>query len=142
MGKFCAPEAVDAEVDVDNVHPATFIAKIWKEAAGHRGATGCHDAVAVALAESSGNCDAKNFNTDSHHSEDRGLWQINNYWHKEVSDSCAFNCKCNAKSAYTISNKGTNFSPWSTYKSGAYKAHLAIATTACQKEFATVSVLV
>merc|ERR1712151_748674 len=69
-------------VNLDNVHPARFIANMWKEA-GLWGLTYCHVAVAIALAGSGGDCDAKNNNSDSHHSEDRGLWQINNYSFKE-----------------------------------------------------------
>src|SRR5690242_11175877 len=48
--------------------------------------------VAVALAESGGWSHARLINTDC--SVDRGLWQINSYWHGEVSDSCAFDPTC------------------------------------------------
>lgn len=30
-------------------------------------------------------------------SVDRGLFQINNYWHKEVSDSCAYDLRCSTE---------------------------------------------
>jgi hypothetical protein len=43
-------------------------------------------AVAVAEAESAGWTHARLINTDC--SVDRGLWQINSFWHGEVSDSC------------------------------------------------------
>jgi len=125
-----------ANATVRNVHPATYIAKLWKEAAsaGFNGAqvTNCHDAVAVALAESGGGCQAKNVNSGG--SIDRGLWQINNYWHKEVSDSCAYDCHCNAKAAYKISNKGADWHQWATFTSGAYKSHLEVAIKACKEE--------
>ena len=48
------------------------------------GSSTCVTAVAVCLAESSGNCNAKYVNTGG--SIDRGLWQINDKWHPEVSD--------------------------------------------------------
>jgi len=93
------------------------------------GSSTCVTAVAVCLAESSGNCTAKYINSGG--SIDRGLWQINNEWHSEVSDSCAYDCSCNGRSAYTISSSGNNWSPWATYKSGAYRSHLAEAESAC-----------
>ena len=105
------------------------IAALWKSTGG----SNCATAVAVALAESSGRTDAILVNTDSHHSRDRGLWQINDYWHSEVSDSCAFSASCNAKAAYTISSHGASWSQWATYTGGAYKQHLSASTAACNR---------
>lgn len=79
--------------------------------------------VAIAQAESSLNTNAKGTNTDG--SIDRGILQINNKWHAEVSDACAYDPACAFQQGYRISNKGTNFSPWSTYTSGAYKKYLS-----------------
>src|SRR3989440_10444530 len=56
--------------------------------------------VAVAEAESAGWTHARLINTDC--SVDRGLWQINSFWHGEVSDSCAFDPTCNAQGTHTI----------------------------------------
>ena len=95
----------------------------------------CATAVAVCLAESGGNCGAKYVNAGG--SIDRGLWQINDYWHKEVTDSCAYNCACNGKEAYRISSSGTSWTPWATYNSGAYKSHLSAAQAACAKRLAS-----
>lgn len=89
--------------------------------------------IAICLAESGGNPDAKNTAGNSPPSTDRGLWQINSYWHKEVSDSCAFSPPCAAGQAYNISSKGTNWTPWSTYGNGAYKQFMQRATAAAQK---------
>ncbi|GHO57217.1 CHAP domain-containing protein [Ktedonobacter robiniae] len=77
--------------------------------------------VAIAHAESSLNPKACLRNTDTHHTLDRGIMQINNYWHSEVSDACAFDPKCSFEQAYRISSKGTSFHPWATYTSGAYR---------------------
>lgn len=77
---------------------------------------------AIAMAESGGNPLAKGVNKDG--SIDRGLFQINNKWHSEVPDSCAYNPKCAAKAAYQISNGGKSFSAWVTYTNGAYKKYL------------------
>ena len=76
-------------------------------------------AIAVAMAES--RCDPSARGVNPAGSVDRGLWQINDRWHPEVSDSCAYNAQCNAREAYRISDEGGNWSPWATYKSGAYK---------------------
>lgn len=88
-------------------------------------------AVAVALAESSGDSAAVGKNADG--SRDRGLWQINDRAHPEVSDACAFDPSCNARAAYTISNGWTDFTPWTTYISGAYQQYLPSASTALQQ---------
>lgn len=83
-------------------------------------------AVAIAQAESSFNTNAKLVNTDG--SIDRGLWQINNRWHPEVSDAQAYDPAGAARAAYAISNKGTSFTPWVTFTTGAYKKYMPVAT--------------
>lgn len=55
---------------------------------------------------------------------DRGILQINSFWHPEVSDQCAFDPACSFRQAYLISDLGTNFSQWTTYKNDAYKEFL------------------
>lgn len=83
---------------------------------------GLVDAVAVALAESSGFTKALLVNENC--TRDRGLWQINDYWHPEVSEQQAFDPVQNAKAAYDISSQGTAWDQWSTWESGAYKDYL------------------
>ena len=104
----------------------TQTAKYWLSAGGSHST--CPTAVAVAYAESSLDCAATGYNPSSY---DRGLWQINSYWHSEVSDSCAYSCSCCATAAYDISSHGSNWTPWSTYNSGAYKNYMSKATTDC-----------
>lgn len=87
-------------------------------------------AVAVALAESGGDTNARNTAGNSPPSTDRGLFQINSYWHREVSDACAYNADCCTKAAYRISNGGRNWTPWTTYNVGAHKKYLARAQAA------------
>lgn len=84
-------------------------------------------AVAVALAESSCNPSATGQNSGS---VDRGLWQINSYYHSEVSDACAYQAQCNADAAWNISNHGSSWSPWSTYNSGVWTNYLDTARSA------------
>ena len=91
----------------------------------------CQIAVAICVAESGGHCDATNTAGNTPPSTDRGLWQINDYWHPEVSDTCAYQCSCNGQHALSISGGGTNWSPWATYTGGAYKRHMSEAAAAC-----------
>ncbi len=105
-----------------------------RQIAGHvlaAGFTGEHaaQAIAVAWAESTGQTDARNVNSDSHRSVDRGLWQINSYWHREVSDRCADTPACAAAAAYRISNGGRDWSQWATWPSPA-NTHLSKARRA------------
>ena len=88
-------------------------------------------AAAVALAESGGDPAAIGRNQDG--SRDRGLWQINDRFHPDVTDACAFDPACNARSAYAISSGWTDFSPWTTFQSGAYRQFLPQTTTAEQQ---------
>lgn len=86
--------------------------------------------VAIALAESGLNTDATNTAGNSPPSTDRGVLQINSYWHAEVSDACAFNPACAFVEGYRISAQGTNFTPWSTYTNGAYQQYVTQVQTA------------
>ncbi len=81
-------------------------------------------AVAVAMAESRCDPNATGYNDGPPASTDRGLWQINDYWHPEVSDSCAYDAACNARAAYRISSGGDDWTPWSTYNNGTYRGFL------------------
>ncbi len=78
--------------------------------------------LAISQAESGFNTVARGVNTDG--SVDRGLYQINNRYHPEVSDSCAYDPVCSSQAAFRISNSGRSFTPWSTYTSGAYRQYL------------------
>jgi hypothetical protein len=81
-------------------------------------------AIAVCLAESGGRTDAVNVTGNTPPSRDRGLFQINDFWHSEVSDDCAFDAQCNVEAAYKISESGTNWNPWSAYQAGTYVDYL------------------
>jgi len=63
-------------------------------------------------------------------SYDRGLWQINSYYHNEVSDSCAFQVQCNTAAVFNMSNKGRDWSAWIVYSSGAWANYISIAKQA------------
>jgi hypothetical protein len=63
-------------------------------------------------------------------STDRGLWQINNCYHSDVTDDCAFDPTCAAGAMAEISSNGTNFSPWIAYKNGGYQRWVSSAQEA------------
>jgi Lysozyme like domain len=102
-------------------------------AAGQAGFAGraLRTAVAVGLAESGGNPAARHRNPPTpgcpDGSIDRGGWQLNSCYHPEVSDTCADVLACAARAAYQISQAGSDWTPWTTYTSGAYLAQLAAA---------------
>lgn len=93
-------------------------------------------AVAIALTESGGVTNATGMNRSGAGRQvtsiDRGLWQINNVYHPEVSDACAYDPTCAAQAAYRISRSGTNWSPWTTYTTGAYRTNMSAALKAVQ----------
>lgn len=75
-------------------------------------------AAAIAMAESGGRVNAVNHDSDG--STDRGLWQINS----THGSQSTFNPMANARAAVAISSNGTNWNPWTTFKTGAYKKYL------------------
>lgn len=96
--------------------------------AGFPAGTPQANGIAVVCAESGRRTDAVYVNTDG--SRDRGLWQINDRWHPEVTDEMAFDAKIATREALRISQGGTDYSPWSTWQNGAYKTHLEAARVA------------
>lgn len=78
-------------------------------------------AVAVAIAESGGNEQAHAVNARE---DSRGLWQINVRAHPQYAMQNLYDPQTNARAAFAISGGGTNWKPWTTYTSGAYKAYL------------------
>jgi lysozyme-like protein len=88
-------------------------------------------AAAIALAESGGDPNAINHNTNG--SIDRGLWQINSvHGAQSTLDPAA-----NAQAAVAISQGGKNWQPWTTYITGAYKKFLGEATSSASTATAT-----
>jgi hypothetical protein len=75
-------------------------------------------AAAIAMAESAGDSTASNLNTNG--SIDRGLWQINSVHGAQST----FDVTGNVKAAIAISSNGTNWTPWVTFNTGAYKKFL------------------
>ena len=79
-------------------------------------------AVAVAIAESSGNPNALGDIGIGQGSF--GLWQINSKFHPEFGPnfSTLYDPQTNANAAYAIyTQAGNSFTPWSTFKTGSYQ---------------------
>lgn len=89
---------------------------LWRRAGGNVNSQSI--AAAVALAESGGNPNASNRNTNG--TIDRGLWQVNSI-HGGLS---TFDVMGNARAAVKISGNGRSWMPWVTYWNGAYKRFL------------------
>jgi LysM repeat protein len=86
----------------------TGLERLWRDAGGASWAA--ETAAAIAMAESGGNQFAHSPTNDF------GYWQINGVW----GSLATYNALGNAKAAVHISNDGRNWSPWTTYTSGAY----------------------
>jgi len=88
-------------------------------------------AAAIAMAESSGNPRAYNGRGGD---DSYGLWQINmqgalgparRSQFGLSSNEQLYDPATNARAAFAISGGGSNFSPWTTYTTGAYKKYLS-----------------
>lgn len=90
-------------------------------------------AAAIAMAESGGNPNAYNAELSSNTplgNGSRGLWQIYGNAHPEYNNNSMYNPIDNAKAAFAIYQAaGNSFTPWSTYKSGAYMQYLMNTST-------------
>jgi hypothetical protein len=95
---------------------------LWEEAGGP--ASDADEASAIALAESSGEVDAKS-PVEDEGSYAEGLWQIETPMHNsQLPGGNPYNPLANAEAAVAISNHGANWTPWETFTSGAYKRYL------------------
>lgn len=116
-GVLTAVPAVTTDAIRGAVHGGTLdcagLERLWESAGGPRGAA--FTAAEVAMAESGGRQYA--VNTNGGRSTDRGYWQINSV-HGSLSTYDAYG---NARAAVLISGNGTNWSPWVTYETGAYR---------------------
>jgi soluble lytic murein transglycosylase-like protein len=81
-------------------------------------------AAAVAYAESSGFPHVIGDNGNSY-----GLWQVNVPSHPQYAATPLqlTDPNANAYAALSISKKGTDWSPWTTYRTGAYKQYMPAA---------------
>lgn len=100
----------------------------WAQQAGFSGPD-LTTAIAVALAESGGNTDAVNHNSNG--STDYGVWQINSVHADLFNKYPQWWSVENADMAYEIYKAaGNKFTPWTTYTSGAYQKFMTQAAQA------------
>jgi soluble lytic murein transglycosylase-like protein len=78
-------------------------------------------AAAVAMAESGGNPAAVG---DPQYGGSYGLWQVNAPAHPNYNTTDLLDPTYNAQAAFAISSSGTNWNPWTTYRTGAYEKYL------------------
>lgn len=87
--------------------------------------TNAQIAAAIAMAESGGDSNAINPGNANDPEYSVGLWQINIRAHPQYSKSSMLVPQNNALAMFAISSGGTNWSPWGTYTSGAYRSFLS-----------------
>lgn len=113
------------------------VAALFREA-GISGKETRQVAVALCWAESHGNDQAMLDNTTltpPGKGKDRGLMQINSFWHAEVTDACAFDPVCNIKEAVRIFREwGNSWNAWAAYTNGAYLKYMELASVAVDAE--------
>jgi len=83
--------------------------ELWEQAGGSQAEAVM--AASIAMAESSG----RQFATGA--AGERGYWQI----HPDHGSLSTYNPLGNAKAAVVISDDGRNWTPWTTFTSGAYR---------------------
>ena len=101
------------------------------------GFTGLHAVAAVAIIWGESGGDAHAVNVVDHNPASRaylscdiGLWQINSYWHPEVSATCALSASCNARAAARISRQGRRWREWWTWKNNKHVPFMSRARAA------------
>jgi hypothetical protein len=81
--------------------------------------------IAVEIAEGNGYVTATHVNPDG--SIDRGLWQINDKAHPDVTDADAFDpVKATAWARKIYVDRGHTFNAWSAYMNGAWRGPQAL----------------
>jgi hypothetical protein len=87
-------------------------------------------AVAISFAEN-GSHDTRAVNHNANGTTDTGLWQINSV--HRIPQSQLFDPARNAQAAWDISHQGNDFTPWTTYNSGASGDQVNAAQAAIDK---------
>jgi hypothetical protein len=78
---------------------------------------------AIALAESGGNPNSECHSCAGVPENSIGLYQINMDSWPSFGLPCLKDPDCSTNAAYIVSNAGSDFSPWTQYKNGAYKKY-------------------
>ena len=101
---FILPEYTLAEVNLNKweIYPTFDPIKDWVLKEVYKSGLNPYKAYLIIDCESKWNPEAMRINNGS---IDRGLWQINSKFHKEVSNSCSFNYQCSTREAIKIIKK-------------------------------------
>jgi hypothetical protein len=97
----------------------------WQQYACRKFGPHCRLALAIQRAENGqGKCEIYHYNTDG--TLDWGYFQINTVHLKRPGLNLRdlLDCKANIDFAYQLFTEKGDFTPWSTYKSGAYRAYM------------------
>lgn len=116
---------VGAQLNANQI-AAGLLAAGFRDGQGYQG-KGWTWAVATVLAESGGNGNAVNTNGDG--TSDHGYFQWNTKWHPE-GVAIAGQLLPEAQLALKVTNKGADWSQWSTFHNGQAAAQLGTAATA------------
>lgn len=103
--------------------PARYTLDQLRALATSAGFPDANTAAAVAMAESGGDPAAAGDVVDGK-ATSLGLWQIHVPAHPEVDASRLGDPGYSASQAFAISKAGTDWSPWSTFTSGAYAQYM------------------
>ena len=105
-----APPASAVVTGASGIYSCGALEALWEQAGGPAGEA--FMAAQIAMAESGGNPNAIS------PTDDLGLWQVNRpVWGALAS----FDPLTNARSAVSISDGGSNWSPWVTFQRGLYR---------------------
>lgn len=97
------------EVDADMAEDVSMEDYVLLEA--KKKGVSLYEVWAIIQCESQWDDQATGVNKDL--SIDRGLFQINSKWHKEVDNKCAYDYKCNTNEALNIRVRDGNWGQWS-----------------------------
>lgn len=85
---------------------------------------GARTMAGIAMAESGGNPLNVNTNYRTDPGGSYGLTQINAKAHPTMMNPDVYDARANLRYAYEISNGGRNFTPWTTYRTGAFQQYV------------------
>lgn len=92
-----------------------------RQYAANAGFTGLALDIIVAIAQAESNLEPTIDHTDpGGFGVDRGILQINSFWHPEVTTAAAHDPQTAFVEGFRISDNGTNFSEWNTFLNKAY----------------------
>jgi hypothetical protein len=133
-----APAPVEPTPNTSGVYTHLELEQLWALANGEPLYE--DTAAAIAQAESGGHANDINntaYPEKPHYSKPKsgnrpeysvGLWQINMLAHTQYTEAELLTATGNAKAAVEVSNRGLNFTPWSTYNDKEYEKYLTGAT--------------